>query len=816
MEPEKKEDNKDDKIPQKKDDKTNFLAKKTKRFKFNKSKNKTKNKNKKNNKNFITRKLEPIEQLYQKAKNIYETKTSPYDLDKIDFSQKVNKEKKWTHDILQKGTFDDKISALLLYIRENPKMTLKYLELLIKLSENKNRRKNDIIITGLKDLFLESILQGKKYLQFNNKYKNALNDKIKEEELFESYYEDKVHHLYLRFVNLLEDSINNEGIINIKKKNIEYLSEMLIKQPESEEKILQAIVNKLGDTSSEISNYTIKILNQIQQVHMNMSNIIFKYVTIFYTNNEKKESKLNALNYLVQMEIPNVTNFNYKKIFLEESINFFFGLFNQISNENENNNNAENEKKLKTEKNKKKIKKLKKIILENKTKDSINDKFLSLIVKRINILFKYVKNQKNQMEKINEIIQSKISVLFKLSHSQSLKLSIEILKLLFGIITTQDQNFVSRYYKSLYELISINSLSSSKHVKEALKLILVSLMFDNNHNRICSFIKRLLEMCLISEPPYIICILIIISQVMRNKNKLWKMVEREQKGVKLFYDSTKRDPQFAQGEHSFLNELHLLEKHYHPSVQRMAKFIIENYNKDIISYNGDPLLDFSLTNFLEKFMLKNPKIKKEKKEVKKIENDDDELKKFIEGEDNEKNNSINNNLGNEIRDENDFEFIDKFNKIYPEITNDKNYLKKIKKKEKKMKTEEDVDEMIGDQEFGQEKDDIEMEKFADKVIDDEYKKYNKDIDEDDLGEENEENDNNENEEVDDLFTEDEEEKENEGMGLEESEEEDIEENGDNEKIKNIGNKKEEKDSGFVDAETYYKSLKNKNKKKKIK
>ena len=809
MEPEKKEDKKDDKIPQKNEN-TNLLNKKTKPFKFNKSKFKNKNKNKKSNKNFINRKLEPIEQLYQKAKNIYETKTSSYDLDKIDFTQKVNKEKRWTHDILQKGTFDDKISALLLYIRENPKMTLKYLELLIKLSENKNRRKNDIIITGLKDLFLESILQGKKYLPFNNKYKNALNLKINEEELFNSYYDDKVHHLYLRFVNLLEESINNEGIINIKKKNIEYLSEMLIKQPESEEKILQAIVNKLGDTSSEVSNYTIKILNQIQEVHMNMSNIIFKYVTIFYTMNEKKESKLNALNYLVQMEIPNVTNFNYKKIFLEESINFFFGLFNQISNENENNNNVENEKKLKTEKSKKKIKKLKKIIMENKTKDSINDKFLSLIVKRINILFKFVKNQKNQMEKINEIIESKISVLFKLSHSQSLKLSIEILKLLFGIITTQDQNFVSRYYKSLYELISLNSLSSSKHVKEALKLILVSLMFDNNHNRICSFIKRLLEMCLISEPPYIICILIIISQVMRNKNKLWKMMEREQKGVKSFYDSTKRDPQFAQGEYSFLNELYLLEKHYHPSVQRMAKFIIENYNKDIISYNGDPLLDFSLTNFLEKFMLKNPKIKKEKKEIKKIENDDDELKKFIQGEENNETN--NSNPNNEIRDENDFEFIDKFNKIYPEITNDKNYLKKIKKKEKKMKTEEDVDEMIGDQEFGQENDDIEMKKFADKVIDDEYKKYNKDIDEDDSGDDNEENNNNENEEVDDLFTEDEEENENEGMELQESEEEENKEINDDKKLKNKGNKKGEKDSGFVDAETYYKSLKNKKKK----
>ena len=315
-------------------------------------------------------------------------------------------------------------------------------------------------------------------------------------------------------------------------------------------------------------------------------------------------------------------------------------------------------------KNKKKIKKLKKIILENKTNDVINDKFLSLIVKRINILFKYIKNLKNPMEKINQLIESKISVLFKLSHSKSLKLSIEILKLLFGIITTQDQNFISRYYKSLYELISLQSLSTSKHVKEALKLILLSLMFDNNNNRICSFIKRLLEMCLISEPPYIICILIIISQVMRNKNKLWKMMEREQKGVKLFYDSIKRDPQFAQGEYSFLNELFLLEKHYHPSVQRMAKFIIENYNKDIISYNGNPLLDFSLFNFLEKFMLKNPKIKKEKKEIKIIEKDDDEFKRFIKGEEGNNNDNINNdNNNNDIKDENDFEFIDKFNKI---------------------------------------------------------------------------------------------------------------------------------------------------------
>ena len=343
----------------------------------------------------------------------------------------------------------------------------------------------------------------------------------------------------------------------------------------------------------------------------------------------------------------------------------------------------------------------------------------------------------------------------------------------------------------------------------------MSLMFDNNNNRISSFIKRLLEMCLISEPPFIICNLIIISQVIRNKNKLWKMMEREQSGVKLFYDSTKRDPQFAQGEYSFLNELYLLEKHYHPSVQRMAKFILDNYNKDIISYNGDPLLDFSLTNFLEKFMLKNPKIKKEKKEIKKITNDDDELKKFIQG-DEDNNNKENKNI---TMDENDLEFIDKFNKIYPEITNDKNYLKKMKKKEKKMRTEEDVDEMIGDQEYTKkENEDSDLENYADKVIDEEYKKFGKDIDDDnDLIENDLENNNNEEEEVDDLFTEDENEDMNENeenKDLEENEDNEIEEEEIEENDNKKGNKKnkKKKDSGFVDAETYYNNLKNKRKK----
>ena len=47
----------------------------------------------------------------------------------------------------------------MLFIKENPKEILKYLEVLFRLLNNKNRRKNKSIIIALKELFLEYILQ---------------------------------------------------------------------------------------------------------------------------------------------------------------------------------------------------------------------------------------------------------------------------------------------------------------------------------------------------------------------------------------------------------------------------------------------------------------------------------------------------------------------------------------------------------------------------------------------------------------------------------------------------------------------------------
>jgi ribosome biogenesis protein MAK21 len=255
----------------------------------------------------------------------------------------------------------------------------------------------------------------------------------------------------------------------------------------------------------------------------------------------------------------------------------------------------------------------------------------------------------------------------------------------------------------------------------------MSLSFDTNICRVASFLKRLLQMSIHAEPPFITCALIIVSQILRNKHKLWRMMEKntfnqasnteqdenstEDDKNTIGYDFIKRDPLYTNADAFPLAELHILAMHYHPTVQRFSQFILENYNKDIISYEGDPLLDFSLLNFLEKFMLKNAKVKKDKYKMKsQVDKEEEDLKKFLgedEVEDEKNPNSQEERKGVEL------DFIKKFNEI--EKVKSIKYEKNLEKKRKKQLAEEGVED---------------IEKFADKVVEDEYEKLNRDIDED--------------------------------------------------------------------------------------
>ncbi|KAK3862223.1 hypothetical protein Pcinc_031899 [Petrolisthes cinctipes] len=70
------------------------------------------------------------------------------------------------------------------------------------------------------------------------------------------------------------------------------------------------------------------------------------------------------------------------------------------------------------------------------------------------------------------------------------------------------------------------------------------------------------------------------------------------------YDPLYRNPLYAGANNTSVWELYHLKTHYHPSVALYAEQVLAG---KYLEYSGDPLLDYTLMKFLDKFVYRNPK-----------------------------------------------------------------------------------------------------------------------------------------------------------------------------------------------------------------
>ena len=70
------------------------------------------------------------------------------------------------------------------------------------------------------------------------------------------------------------------------------------------------------------------------------------------------------------------------------------------------------------------------------------------------------------------------------------------------------------------------------------------------------------------------------------------------------YDPTSRNPLYCGADQAAVYELSSLVNHFHPSVSLFARRLLL---EEDVGYNGDPLVDFTMARFLERFVYKNPK-----------------------------------------------------------------------------------------------------------------------------------------------------------------------------------------------------------------
>lgn len=188
-----------------------------------------------------------------------------------------------------------------------------------------------------------------------------------------------------------------------------------------------------------------------------------------------------------------------------------------------------------------------------------------------------------------------------------------------------------RFYRTLYEsLLDPRLISTSKHIM-FLNLLYRALKADVSIKRVKAFVKRLLQVIHLHEPPFICGVLYLINELITTFPTIKSMLstpednaddsgeehyddvaeegEAQANGDKTSkapsYDARKRDPEHAQADLSCLWELLPLQAHYHPSVHVLASKIV---NQEPIKEKPDPTI-YTLMNFLDKFSFRNAKTK---------------------------------------------------------------------------------------------------------------------------------------------------------------------------------------------------------------
>ncbi len=219
------------------------------------------------------------------------------------------------------------------------------------------------------------------------------------------------------------------------------------------------------------------------------------------------------------------------------------------------------------------------------------------------------------LPKKDGVMEENIDALYRISHTAPPAASTQALMLLFqlavgpgednqekrdgdGAVARKD-----RFYRALYSKLGVGEMFAGRQLTLFFNLLYKAMKYDTSPERISAFSKRLLHTVL-HQPSSIICgALFLLSEIVRCHPGLKTDIATTADAI---FDPTKREPRAAFSDKVTLSkslwELSLLSHHFHPSVVKFTG----NSNGNI-SYTGDPLKDFALTPFLDKFAFRNPK-----------------------------------------------------------------------------------------------------------------------------------------------------------------------------------------------------------------
>ncbi|XP_071963136.1 CCAAT/enhancer-binding protein zeta-like [Antedon mediterranea] len=523
----------------------------------------------------------------------------------------------WMNTVISAGVLADKVAALTLQIQDCALHNLSSLDSLLQMVNKKGRREALTALENLKELWMSELLIEDKKLKLFSQHPfdqlTAICGKSKEKRdkrLLMWYFEDAVKKRYSEFVKTLE-TLCQDTVQAVKTKALSTMKELLVGNPEQEQVLLGKLVNKVGDPESKVASKAVYLLQQVVSIHPSMKGIVIQEIErMLYRPNISAKAQYFGICFMNQVILSHDEEDLATRLMV-----IYFSFFKACTK-----------------------------------KKKVDHKMISAVLTGVNRAYHYAKIEDDKLDEQTDM-------LFKMVHTSPFSTSVQCLMLLHQVMSSR-QSTSDRYYSALFKKLLDPSLKQSPKLSMFLNLLYQSLKGDVVVKRIKAFIKRLLQISCEQQPPAICAMLFLISEVIQSRPQLKSIVEKivdsddeeehfhdvddgstdedkakealsdsvamnssntgekhswihkdtkpKNKGLKTTYDPLARNPLFTGSENCVYWELRKLSEHFHPTVSLFATHLLAG---DPIVYMGNPLQDFTLIRFLDRFVYRNPKTK---------------------------------------------------------------------------------------------------------------------------------------------------------------------------------------------------------------
>eukprot|EP00571_Detonula_confervacea_P003820 CAMPEP_0172321954 /NCGR_PEP_ID=MMETSP1058-20130122/44721_1 /TAXON_ID=83371 /ORGANISM="Detonula confervacea, Strain CCMP 353" /LENGTH=941 /DNA_ID=CAMNT_0013037581 /DNA_START=15 /DNA_END=2840 /DNA_ORIENTATION=+ len=538
--------------------------------------------------------------------------------------EQTEKDEKWVENTMKRGTLKDRVAAMSVVVGMDCMHKIYALDMLLDMAgcalgggeqgSLPNSRVGQMASEALADLFVNTLLsKDRKLVSLEERplYLYEGDRTLSPRVLLLWRFEEMIKLRYASYLSrYLGRTMAGEDVPS-KKSALTTASALLMQVPEGEEALLTMIVNKIGDPDRKIASAAGHQLRLILEDHPVMTNIVAREVQqLAHRPHLSPRALYNCVVFLNQLQLardddePSVAettesdNKFQKPASLPASlINTYFHLFEMTVKQEEGN--------------KKKGSKGSKDSKQSNSKDAsgMKSRLLSALLTGVNRAHPYLPKKDAAMEQ-------HIDALYRISHTAPPAAATQALMLLFQLAvgsgeeaatTGNDESVAARkdrFYRALYSKLPNGDMFTGRQLTLFFNLLYKAMKYDTSTERIAAFLKRLVHTALHLSSSIMCGTLFLLSEIVRCHPALENEVQSTDSEVA--FDPTKREPRAAfSGKVSLsknLWELSLLAHHFHPSV---SKFTAGSGGD--ISYKGDPLKDFGLTPFLDKFAFRNPK-----------------------------------------------------------------------------------------------------------------------------------------------------------------------------------------------------------------